>query len=407
MKKRWRVGVFLVLFTASAAAAAVEIPSYTVAQLQDQTFVREEIVRLTALKADLEREAAGTSPLFKTRVNGEIRKVDIAIGALSGIAEHGYSPDDAELKKLDGLQRRRVLGEKTVFSPPFWRIEGAGKKPSYLLGTIHIYEEHVMNVFWLVRTTLLDVDEVYTEIVLEERAEDFPPVYYLPQGQTLKSLVPPDLYEWVTEVYRSRGILPEQIERFKVWVVALLLDALPAPPGPGSEPAPALSRPDPLDWAIYKQAGKFGKRVGGLETIEEHAHVFDAMTPEEQVGWLRHRMNAREDDPTYAIDDLVGLIVIYLKGDDERLLRRIEDEYDPKSEFDQKLKKRMLSDRNHVMSARILAKLKDPAGRACLFAVGAAHLVGDDGLVNSLRGAGLRLTRVSTLEVDAPAEPVE
>ena len=56
--------------------------------------------------------------------------------------------------------------------------------------------------------------------------------------------------------------------------------------------------------------------------------------------------------------------------------------------------KRLITDRNKVMTDRIAAKLKASPNKTYLFAVGSAHLLGDDGIVAQLKKKGLTVERV-------------
>jgi uncharacterized protein YbaP (TraB family) len=64
----------------------------------------------------------------------------------------------------------------------------------------------------------------------------------------------------------------------------------------------------------------------------------------------------------------------------------------------------LLHKRNRLMRDRVLANLKAAPGKAHFFAVGAAHLYGEDGLVEQLRKSGFKLTQVgATARSAAPA----
>jgi uncharacterized protein YbaP (TraB family) len=55
---------------------------------------------------------------------------------------------------------------------------------------------------------------------------------------------------------------------------------------------------------------------------------------------------------------------------------------------------RLLYRRNAIMAERIIKRLRDHPNTSYFFAVGAAHLQGNRGLIAALEKAGFRLTRV-------------
>jgi uncharacterized protein YbaP (TraB family) len=127
-----------------------------------------------------------------------------------------------------------------------------------------------------------------------------------------------------------------------------------------------------------------GKPVEGLETIDSQFATFDALAPAAQSRLLADV--AREiNDPH---DGDAQMLNLWLKGDELGLT------HEANSDFlgDPVLHEALLAARNRLWLQRIDALLRQ--GAHPFIAVGAAHVVGGDGLPTLLRTRGWTVTRV-------------
>ncbi|MBW1870740.1 MAG: TraB/GumN family protein [Deltaproteobacteria bacterium] len=269
-------------------------------------------------------------------------------------------------------------------SPLLWKIEG--KKSSYLFGTIHIPDERVLKLHSAVKDALKKVEAVFTELPMDMGTQvKMAMKSMLPDNKTLKDVLPADLYTSVEKLFKDKGLPMMAMSRFKIWAVAVqvaLIDHLKE-----------LAK-QPLDMFIYAQAQKDGKEVGGIETIDEQLSVFDSLTQAEQITMLREALQQRQEHAKEGIDFITQLIEIYLKGDENELMKKMMEEYDPTNPLEKKLMKRLFYDRNEIMANRIAKKIKDSPSKSFFFAVGAGHMPGPDGIVERLRKAGFKVTRL-------------
>ncbi len=298
--------------------------------------------------------------------------------------------------------RRRCAGGAAVFSffmaaacawaadssrPLLWKIEGA--KTSYLFGTIHVPDERVLKLKPSVRAALDGADAVFTELPMDMGTQmKIAMKSMLPEGKTLKDVLPKDLYAKIDKLFASKGLPMMMLGRFKIWAIAVqvtLLDHLME-----------LASKQPLDQYLYKQASGAGKQVGGLETTAEQLAVFDSLSQKEQVKMLRDALDERDKYKAKGVDFIKVLIDIYLRGDEKELLEKMTEEYDPTDPLDRKMMKLLFTDRNTRMTERIAAKLKASPAKSLFFAIGAGHLPGPEGIVSRLQKAGFKVTRVGS-----------
>ena len=84
---------------------------------------------------------------------------------------------------------------------------------------------------------------------------------------------------------------------------------------------------------------------------------------------------------SFDLANLDKLLNEWMTGFDPKLLARFMDA--------------LLIQRNHVMAERIGEKLKAAPGKGLFFAIGAGHLIGEEGVLKLLEKQGLKVTRVT------------
>ncbi len=177
------------------------------------------------------------------------------------------------------------------------------------------------------------------------------------------------------KAYARLGLNDARFRDQESWAVALQLSAI------ASQKAGA-SAEDGVEPQV--RARMAGKRVEGLETIDSQFAVFDALPTAAQNRLLADV--AREaDDPRDADGTMLTL---WLKGDELGLT------HEANSDFlgDPALHEALLAARNRAWTLTIDRMLHQ--GAHPFIAVGAAHVVGGDGLPTLLRGRGWTVTRV-------------
>ncbi len=276
--------------------------------------------------------------------------------------------------------------EAIAWKPLLYKISGA--KPSYLFGTIHVPDARIANFPAPLEQAIAASDEIVNEMPLDNAANPMAMMasFQMPNGQTLTSQLGPVLHARLAQVFQSKGLPLAPFEHFKVWAVAAqvaLIDHL----------MEMMSGGKAIDMNIHDKGKSAGKKTSGLETEAEQLQVFDGLTKDEQSRVLEQTLDQRDKDLKDGKDPVAKLMSLYIAGDEVPLLAELNAGFDASKPLDQKLLKRLITDRNKIMSDRITAKVKGPA-RSYFFAIGAAHLLGDDGVVAQLKKKGLTVERV-------------
>lgn len=282
--------------------------------------------------------------------------------------------------------------------PLLWVI--AGPRPSYIYGTIHLPDARVTALPGVVQTALRDSDAFFAELELtgdvNKRVDQ---QSKLPPGSQLQDVLPPELYDRAASYFRSRGIDLGRFADRKIWFVAMTAELL--------DDLGAFVWHQPLDQKLWNMASGWHKRLGGLETAEEQLGLFEDLSESEQAAMLAVTLDKIEEAHQRGTTAARELVEIYLRGDELELQQAIEAGAElEQSELTRKLYARFITERNARMAERIAAQLRAHPDTACFFAVGAGHVVGDDGVIARLRAAGFTAQRVGRDEaVRQPAEP--
>jgi hypothetical protein len=291
----------------------------------------------------------------------------------------GTAVDEAPVQPPASAQPQ---GERSAF---LWRIEG--EAPSFLLGTIHVPDPRVSVLPRAVQQAFEASQVVLTEIPMDARTQlEMAPMLLLPRGKTLKDELPAALYTRLQSAFESRGFPLEPLSSLKIWAVSahvVLLDRLLE-----------LATRKPLDAQLFERALQSGKQAEGLETPSEQVAAFDALSRQEQLHLLSKTLEQREHNRKHGKDPIEELLVAWLSGDEDKMAASILEEYDPSDPVDAKVMKRVLYERNEVMARRIEARLKASPSTSHFFAIGTAHLVGADNIVERLSNQGRKLARV-------------
>jgi hypothetical protein len=139
-----------------------------------------------------------------------------------------------------------------------------------------------------------------------------------------------------------------------------------------------------LDRHFFDQAKAQGKQIQGLETTEFQISRFDELTPEQQERLLAETLN----DIDTEMANLTTLVKAWKAGDaaavEQIVLKDVRQ--------DPLIYQRLLVDRNRNWMPRIEALFTRP--KPAFVVVGAAHLVGPDGLVALLKAKGFRVEQM-------------
>ena len=274
----------------------------------------------------------------------------------------------------------------------FWKVEKQGFATSYLLGTMHVTDPRVLKMpagaqdaQSRAKTIVVESDEVLDEKKSMAVLLMKPELTMFTDGRSLDSLLSKDDLKTLQDGLKARGITYSAVSRMKPWMLMGVV-ALPA-----CELARKGDKNIFLDKKIALQAAAEGKQIKGLETLEEQVNAINSLPIDLHIKSMVEaiRLGKKMDDLFFTMTDLyltqqIGVLTPLTKAiapdgtDDESGYGAFED--------------LIITKRNHLMAERAAPIL---AEGSTFIAVGAAHLPGDEGLVELLRKQGFTVTAIN------------
>jgi uncharacterized protein YbaP (TraB family) len=257
-----------------------------------------------------------------------------------------------------------------------------GQSVVYLVGSVHLLSRDYYPLSPALETAFKDTDLLVEELHLGQMAQVESQMTILmrgmlPSGQTLDKVVSPATFALVSARVKALGLPIEPLMRFKPWALALTLLGL-------EWQAAGFDAALGLDRHFYDQAVAAGKEVQGLETVEFQISRFDELPMEEQDRMLASTLRELETEKA-AVTTLANA---WKAGDAPTVERIVLQEL----RKEPKMYDRLLVERNKDWLPKIEA-LFARKGRAFVV-VGAAHLVGPDGLLAMLKAKGYAIEQL-------------
>ena len=294
-----------------------------------------------------------------------------------------------------------LLAQETVPSvePPLttgllWRIDAPdAPAPSYLFGTIHLIDAEDFLLSDSLMAAVNRVDQVFFEIdpgAMQDPMALLPLIQsaMMTGGKTLKDFTTDEEYARVEAHFSEMGLPMMFLERIKPMFLSVLASTDPADMqgmmggGPADDGTEASIKSYELE--LNGLAERLEKPVDGLETMAYQLSLFDSIPYEAQAEMLLEAV----DHPDTEGDALSALTEVYVSGDIEAMYAMSMSDDGGVADYEAML----LTNRNRNWVAPIKEGV---AAKPSLFAVGAGHLGGPEGVIKLLEAEGYTLTPIS------------
>ena len=262
-----------------------------------------------------------------------------------------------------------------------WKVEAPSGASAYLLGSLHVLTADAYPLSPVIEKAFAESRTLVEEVDLDEMNDPMQMMAALSKamltdGQTLDQLVSATTFAEVKKRAEGYGMPMLAIQRMKPWLVAITLMA-PTLQAAGFRPELGI------DKHFFDRAKEKGLKRQALETLAYQLDRFDQMSPKLQEEMLK----ATIDDLDTQVGGVKEMVLAWTKGDIATLERLTLTAFLESPELYQ----RLLSERNANWMPHVERCLTDNAG--CFVVVGAAHLVGKDGLPVMLAKKGYRVTQ--------------
>jgi uncharacterized protein YbaP (TraB family) len=262
-----------------------------------------------------------------------------------------------------------------------WKVEGNGGAAAYLLGSLHVLTPEWYPLSARINQAFAESKTLVEEVDIDETSDPTAMMAALSKamltdGKTLDQIVAPEVYAEVTRRAEKAGLPMIALQRMKPWLVAITLMA-PTLQASGFKPELGVDR------HFYDRAKASGMKRQALETIAYQLDRFDQLSPKLQEDLLKTTMEdldtevkgVREMAQAWSAGNVTSMEKLTLAALQES----------------PELYNRLLVERNNNWMPHVEACIKDNAG--CFIVVGAAHLVGPDGLPVLLAKKGYKVTQ--------------
>lgn len=260
-----------------------------------------------------------------------------------------------------------------------WRVTSEDGGLLYLVGTVHAARPDFYPLPDSIDAAFAEADVLALEVdmrtVTPAAAQRYTDGHgYLGAMQSLDQLLGPADWQRVVDWGRRLGVPSNTLKRMKPWLAAITLAALEMQ-HVGLDPALGMER------HFTARANERGMPLAGLETLAEQLGALSGLSMPTQVSFLKSSLTTTE----VFEETLANIIEAWATGDTERLAAVLDESYEGADEVYAAL----MVARNARWLPKIEAMLA--SDRTHFVAVGALHLVGEDGLVELLAARGYEL----------------
>ncbi len=285
--------------------------------------------------------------------------------------------------------------------PMLFHVTGENGQEMYLFGTIHVGDERIETALDKLTHYLDDCDALAVEfdvVGYEEKLMsdmELQIAYYTPyilnEGTDITDYMSVDTYRKASALLRKAGLMPSLMKRYNLAMWSQLV-----------EQAAIMTKSDlnmeiGMDRALIRHCYDKQIEVRDVESADFQTSLLAGFSDELNLLMIENTLKnlenygAQVDEIYFAwlggdYDNIVEVLNSEMAGGEEDLT---EDQAALMEDYNDK----MLTQRNLGMRDKALEWLK--AGDKVFFAVGAAHLVDEGGLVELLRAAGYSVEQES------------
>lgn len=262
-----------------------------------------------------------------------------------------------------------------------WEVENNGNTV-YLVGSIHIADDSFYPLRPEFEEAFAEADYLGVEIDLSKAADEAQQKMVMDMGMyqdgtTLKNHISGETYAKLGKILQQSGMKPDALDAFKPWVVETTISSLKSVKA-GYEAAAGI------DLYFIQKAIERKIPVVELESYESQLSMFNGFSKELQ----EKNLNTALDNFDVLDDGVDKMAEMWKTGNDEQLLE-LTNSMASEPEYN----KAMLIDRNEKMAEKIDGYLKNGKKEEYFIVVGAAHYLGEHGIVKLLQDKGYAVVR--------------
>ncbi len=284
------------------------------------------------------------------------------------------APAPVAAQKLTAIARPPAAQSTGSARGFFWKVERDGRH-AWLVGSMHLATPDFYPLPPALEKAFADSDVLMEELDLNEANDPAVAAAILqkalnPAGATLSSQLSRETVAVVTTFLAKRGMSLDALQAMKPWMVSMTVQVL-ALQQLGFDPKLGI------DQHFQTAAVRARKRLQPLETALEQVSFLDGLSPKTQDLLLRESVESAESESS----QITAIAAAWRAGDAATMERiALSDMNDAPEVYET-----LLAGRNRRWMPKIESCMQT---NRCFVVVGAAHLLGSDGLIALLKARG-------------------
>ncbi len=264
--------------------------------------------------------------------------------------------------------------------PAFWRVADQNSEV-YLLGSMHFGRNDFYPLPKEIESAYSRADALVVEVDLssaspQEVSAALNQYASLKKGATLKKMIGADTYFALLQFCKKNSLPMASLEVWQPWVIALQLVQFEIS-------KTALKADNGIDlYFLNKKA----KPVISLESIDSQFSMFAGLNDKEQEIFLGQTLKDLQKSGGYLLD----MADAWRNGDTVKLAKLLVEPFE-QMDGGQKFFEKLFTSRNRMMAQQAENFLRDD--KNVFFVVGAGHMLGADGIIETLRRKGFKVQR--------------
>lgn len=268
-----------------------------------------------------------------------------------------------------------------------WKLSGKGIKTSYIYGTIHLIEEKDFFINAPTNKAFNKTKQLVMEMDMSNQmamAMEMMALSPMKENKTLKDILSEEDYILVKNYFEKeatsfevKAIPFKMLETWKPMISQTLLYQ-----------EMIKGKTKSYEMELLEMAKKKKMALGGLETVAQQMGVFDMISYKDQADALVETIKSLKENKDNAsqetISEFAKLAELYKAQDIEKMIQDTKEDLDKTKNMEEEL----LLKRNRNWIPLIAKMAKD---KSTFFAVGAAHLAGEQGIIRLLRKEGYKV----------------
>jgi len=277
-----------------------------------------------------------------------------------------------------------VYGQNQSGKSFLWEIIPPNGKSSFLLGSVHMMKKEHYPLKQIIEDSFAKSDVLALEIDITggkmlEMAGMMLQKATLPEGKTLKDVLSADTIKKLEQKTAQLSLSFDFLKNMQPWMAAMMIQQF-------EMAAMGFDAFYGIDMHFAQKAEALKKEVAELEGAEFQVNLFNGLSSMENESFLLASLKQSEQNKK----EFARIINAWQTGDAAEINSLMVDyvRKDPETAI---WMKKFLDDRNVLMAEKILQLLG--SGKSIFVVVGAAHMVGQKGLVQLLRDRGYKVVQ--------------